>query len=79
MTFPPGVLQPWIRLVSVAFGADSFLLLVHVSKYFVYPLIRLADGIDSGRLTGNWYYLDRKYLTPRACLEQLLACLVLNP
>ena len=79
MTFPPGVLQPWIRLVSVAFGADSFLLLIHVVKYFIHPLIRLVDDVDGGRLTGTWHYLDGKYLAPCACLEQLLACLVLDP
>jgi hypothetical protein len=79
MTFPSGVLQPWIRLILVASGADSFLLLVHVGKYFIHPLIRFGHDVDGGCLTGTWYYLHGNYPAPYACLKQPLADLVLNP
>ena len=79
MTFLSGVLQPLIRFISVAFGADFFLLLVHVGELFIHLPIRLGDLVDGGCLTGAWYYLDGEYFAPCACLEQFLACLILGP
>jgi hypothetical protein len=78
MTLPSGMLQLWIRFVSIAVGTGLLLLLVYIGEQIVYLLVSLSSDIDCGCLAGMWHYLDGEYLLLFAYTEKPLTCLVLD-